>query len=164
MYSLSKEQKDILKKPVKRGIILEALKEIEVDNGILTPHNVVEAARGEDHPLHKNFTWDNDLAGDKFRLFEARVLINSVRVEIMGEKREAYLNVVTKVNSVATRGYVSIEAVMSDEDLHKQVVLTAIREVEYWKRKFDSLSEMKGIVNPKKLEQVKKKYLDEEEK
>lgn len=46
----------------------------------LTPSLVVDAARDKAHPLHARFEWDNAIAGEKYRLDQARDLIRSVRV------------------------------------------------------------------------------------
>jgi hypothetical protein len=49
--------------------------------GVLTPGVVVDAARPADHPLHDRFEWDDALAGEAWRRFQARDLIQSVRAE-----------------------------------------------------------------------------------
>jgi hypothetical protein len=46
----------------------------------LTPEVVVDAARDEASPLHDRFEWDDQIAGEKYRLDQARRLIRSVRV------------------------------------------------------------------------------------
>ena len=48
--------------------------------GVLTPGLVVDAARPEEHPLHHEFEWDDAVAGEAYRLSQARRLIRSVRV------------------------------------------------------------------------------------
>jgi hypothetical protein len=40
-----------------------------------TPEGVVEAARAETSPLHGFFEWDDNIAGEKYRLGQARDLI-----------------------------------------------------------------------------------------
>lgn len=164
MANLTKEQREVLRRPVvkKGSLIAKALKSIEATRGILTPQAVVEEAAQLDHPLHGNFEWDDSKAGERYRWMQARTLINSIRVEFEGESREAYLNVVTRVQNVPTRGYVSIEKIISDEDMHKQVVRDAIREVKYWEKKFQSLSDLKGVINTKKLKEVEEKYSEKE--
>lgn len=151
------ELEEVVDKYPKKGIILKVLKQLEVQHGILSPHDLVEAARDEGHPLHEMFQWNNRVAGEKYRLMQARMMINSVRVEFLGEKREAFFNVTIPVRSVKTRGYVSIEKVVSNEDLHNQVLASAVGELEYWQKKYDKLVELQGVIEPKKLAKVKKK-------
>lgn len=49
-------------------------------NKRLTPALVVDAARPEESPLHSRFEWDDKVAGEAYRLDQARRLIRSVRV------------------------------------------------------------------------------------
>lgn len=46
----------------------------------LTPEIVVDVARDEASPLHARFEWDDQIAGEKYRLDQARRLIRSVKV------------------------------------------------------------------------------------
>lgn len=41
---------------------------------------VVDAARPDDAPLHPAFEWDDSLAGEQFRLIQARNLIRAIQV------------------------------------------------------------------------------------
>jgi len=56
------------------------LQAIYDERGRLTPGIVVDTARDESHPLHARFEWDDQIAGEKYRLGQARELIRSVRV------------------------------------------------------------------------------------
>lgn len=59
------------------------LREIaEQNDGRLEPQKVVEASEDASHPFHPWFDWDNEIAGPKHRLEQARALIRSVRIEI----------------------------------------------------------------------------------
>lgn len=131
--------------------------------GVISPKDVIDVARDEDHPLHNRFEWDDTIAGKRYRLMQARVIINSVRVEFMGEKREAFLSVVTKVEKVERRGYVSLPKVVSNEEMHSQVLRDAVKELEHWEKKYNSLIELRGIFDLEKLRTVKKTLKNKEE-
>jgi len=47
----------------------------------LTPVAIVAEAADETHPLHECFEWDDSLAAEQHRLWQARQLIRSVRVQ-----------------------------------------------------------------------------------
>lgn len=143
---------------IRNSVVLKALKSIEARNGgTLTPYDVVDEARDPGSPIHRLFLWDDAEAGERYRLAQARIIINSVRVEFLGEQREAYLNVRTKVENVTSRAYVPIEKVMSDTEMHQQVLNDAVNEIEYWQRKYEQLSELKEVINSEKLARVKRK-------
>lgn len=77
----------------------EILEQLRLENdGKLIPDDVVEAAGEVSHPLHDYFEWDDDKAGHQHRLWQARVLIRSVRVTVEDRKVPAYVNV--KVESI----------------------------------------------------------------
>lgn len=46
----------------------------------LTPKIVLEEARDEAHPLHDRFEWDDAVAGEAYRLTQARELIMRVKM------------------------------------------------------------------------------------
>jgi hypothetical protein len=57
--------------------------------GYLNPASVVRAARDDASPLHQYFNWDDGDAADRYRLFQAGVLIRRVRVHLVQVRREA---------------------------------------------------------------------------
>lgn len=146
-----------IKKRAKRGEILQALKILEEkNNGILTPYEVLDEAKDENSPLHTAFDWDNQRAGEKYRLMQARMLLSTVKVEYLGEKSDAYYNAKVEVGGQEVRGYFPVETVMSDEQVHKEVLRQAVRELEYAQKKYNYLKEMHGVINQDKLDEVKK--------
>jgi hypothetical protein len=74
------------KRPVseedRRALILKELLRLKRANGgILYPQKVVEAAEDEGNVMHDEFDWDNELAGHRRRLGQARSLIRSYPLE-----------------------------------------------------------------------------------
>lgn len=65
----------------KKNKIFGRLQEI-AQGGRLTAKAVVEDARNEDSPLHAEFEWNDAKAAEKFRLEQARTLIQSFKVYI----------------------------------------------------------------------------------
>lgn len=62
--------------------IVERIKFLEDKNGRLTPEIVVQDAKNLDSPLHEEFEWNDAKAAAKFRIEQARDLIQRVRVEV----------------------------------------------------------------------------------
>ena len=65
-----------------KEVINEILK-IQKDKG-LTPEEIVKVAKPKDNPLHDLFEWDNKIASDQWRLQQARVIVNEVKVVAPG--------------------------------------------------------------------------------
>lgn len=57
----------------------DELMAIRSEYGHLTPANVVRAATDPSHALHDRFEWDDAVAGEKYRLGQARQIIRVVR-------------------------------------------------------------------------------------
>jgi hypothetical protein len=133
-------------------IYLGVLQQIEAENdGVIQPKHVVEAARDESSPLHNVFEWDDTIASEKFRMMQARVLMNQVKVELIGRKVPAYINATINVQNVPQKGYVNSQRLISDEQVHAQALASAARELEHWRRKYNHLLELKPLVNEEAL-------------
>jgi hypothetical protein len=51
-----------------------------------TPEELVRAAKSARSPVHKLFNWDDRVAAHEHRLLQARVMVNSLQVEIVTPK------------------------------------------------------------------------------
>lgn len=143
------------KRVSKNDILTKELKTLEEKNGSLTPQAVVTAASSPDSVLHGFFQWDDTVAAREYRLWQARQMIASVTVIVEGRKTDAYFNVRAEVDVVPQRGYFSVDAVLSKQEIYQQVLETALSELEYWQKKFSQLKELRGIVNKKKLSMLR---------
>lgn len=122
-------------------------------NGMISPQIVVEEAKDEKNPLHKWFNWDDSVAGEKWRLHQARLLINSIRVKIDFDKGTStyrkYLNVFIN-NSESKdpqRYYVNTKTVLKNENLKQQILIKAMKEIEYWEKTYKEYNELNEIFN-----------------
>ena len=73
----------------------DELERIRIANGgQLDAKQVVEEARPGGAPLHAAFNWDDSTAAELWRIREARHLIQSVRILVVGSKTErAFVNI-----------------------------------------------------------------------
>lgn len=129
---------------IKDSSIIAELKRIAAKNGgILMPEEVVKEAQHEDSPLHDHFDWNDDEAAYKWRLLQARQLINVV-VEFIkpnGEPVETRVFVSLKQDR-EEGGYRSIIAVLKNNDLRAQLVQDALDAMQYFKSKYKDLVEL----------------------
>lgn len=95
----------------------------ESHGGTLTPELVVEEARPEGSPLHDQFTWDDAAAAHEHRLYEARALIRSIRVEVTTtEFRVQAPMFVRDPDAGHSQGYVVLTDLLDDEMRARRVV------------------------------------------
>lgn len=130
----------------KADIIRKELDRIARDNGgVLWPKKVVEAARPESSPLHSRFEWDNSEAAERYRLIQARQLIN-ITVNVVGEGAdEERMWVSLKPDREEAGGYRSMIAVLSDTDLRVQLLDDALKDMEAFANKYRHLQELAEV-------------------
>ncbi|MBX6387319.1 MAG: hypothetical protein IRZ07_30805 [Microbispora sp.] len=126
------------------GERLDAIR--ERDGGIMA-EAVVDDARPVDSPLHPAFEWDDSVAAEKYRLDQARYLIRAVVIQRpdVEEPRPVRAFVVVK-ESDGNEVYTSTITALSDEELRRQVLERALRELDAWRRRYDDLAELAEVL------------------
>lgn len=109
-----------------------------------TPHNIVELARDENNPLHGEFEWNDTVAGEKYREIQAREMLRCI---IQHEEDESGKEITIRafVNTTETNVYDTIEAVVRNETEYENLLKTALKELESFKKKYHSLKELKPV-------------------
>lgn len=89
--------------------------------GQLTPNALVTSARAEDSPLHSYFEWDDSIAGEKYREWQARQLIRVVVLE--GDNVPAFHNVTfVDEGGEKVRAYKKTTEVVQDDALFREAL------------------------------------------
>lgn len=110
----------------------------------VTAKNVVDAARPEESPLHREFEWDNSIAGEKWREEQARALIRHI-VIVPDSKPDlepvrAYVNIYTETNV-----YTPTEVILKHSDMTEQLLNQAMCELRTFKRKYSGLEALAKV-------------------
>lgn len=92
----------------------------EKDKELLDPVDVVERAENKNSPLHNAFEWDNSVAGGKWRLHQARNLINTTVIVVETKDGEEEIRAYARITADHEKGYRAIGDVMTDEILFEQ--------------------------------------------
>jgi hypothetical protein len=130
--------------------VIREILNVQKEKG-LTAENILEKAKDKKNPLHELFEWNNSQAGESWRLHQARLLINEVKVIINQKERYAFENVRVVINSSKDdeqeikREYKPIVEILSNEEYRRQIVQTALENVTYWREKYSEYSELKPI-------------------
>jgi len=119
--------------------------QIEKEKGTVKPKDVVEVAKKIDSPLHDYFDWNNASAADKYRLSQARYLMNHlvIDIEVEGriEEQNAFVSLAVEKED-GGKGYLSMDKAMSVSIYREQVLDVALREYDYWEKKYNTLKEL----------------------
>lgn len=112
----------------------------------VTAEQIVDKAKDENTELHKCFTWDNDIAAEKYRIIEARQIVRHlVREELPDAKNDTPpLRVFYKTNN--GEGYKHIErTIIKKEDEYQALLARAMMELRAFKVKYSMLEELREI-------------------
>ena len=111
----------------------------------ITPQDYLNWARSNpESASHKHFTWEDTVAAKRWRVHEARNIINSVEIKIIDNRGDeefvpAFLNIVVRDSEddwTATRVYSPFEVIADDEEKSKQIVERAMRDFMSWRKRY----------------------------
>lgn len=135
------------------GAFLEELRKAK--GGSLIPQDIVEAARPKASPIHRAFEWNDSEAAEQYRLEQARYLIQAIVVKIVGYEDKKPVRAFVSLIQNDERSYTSTVHAMSDADLRKQVLDTALAEIESWRDRYRAYREFAIIFTA--IKRTKKK-------
>lgn len=144
-------------------IVGRELLAIQKQYGVIQPQSVVKAASNSRSPLHRYFCWDDTEAAKNYREWQARQLISSVHVIVVGDESKpavrAFVNVAPTEDEdigMPDRGYMSTASITGRKSYESQVLQFAHDQLLRWRKKFGELEAFFGVVRaidaiPKKL-------------
>ncbi len=126
--------------------IQKELKSLTRD-GLILPHDVVEAARSPKSAMHDMFTWDDNEAAHQYRLYQARQILRTyVVIEDAAPKQVIRAFVSLKPDRQREGGgYRHIADVLSDEQLYQQMLKDSLVELRSLQTKYQRIRELKPI-------------------
>lgn len=116
------------------------------------PEDVVERAKDAGTELHKCFLWDDTEAANRYRIYQARNIINNLIVvrqekkEEPDDKKPIQFRVMMKNSTERGSGYKQTIAMVRDVDEYKLLLEQAYRELRVFKEKYSCLSELAEIL------------------
>jgi hypothetical protein len=110
----------------------------------LKPVEYLDWAQGHpDSASYKLFNWDDGDAARKWRIHEARNIINSIEIKIVDNRGSeqfvpAFPNVTIRVSddNEAARVYTTFERVLGDPEATQRVVDGAMRDFKSWRNRY----------------------------
>ncbi len=134
------------------------IERIEKENGEVTNQAVVDAARPKESVLHGLFEWNDKIAGEKWRLQQARCMLAALVVDQSddGYDKRAFVNVTpAPENPSNPPRFINYKDAMRDEDMRETLLKNAIHELEILKDKYETLTELQEVFTA--IESVKRK-------
>ena len=128
------------------GETIEALKS-ELGKDYIEAEDLLNASRAENAPLHSCFEWDDTIAAEKYRLNQAGDIIRNITVKIVdASEKPQVVRALVNVSPQNEKGkYVSIQTAMVKGEYRDQVLKNALIELQNFKRKYQSYSELATV-------------------
>jgi len=130
--------------------VIDEVLEVQKKFG-LTANNLLKRASKKSSSLYNFFDWDNTSAGDKWRLHQARMFINEIKVIVEDKEMYAFENVNVNVvdknskDNFSSREYKPMVEIINNVNFRTQLIQRALAEVKYWKEKHSELVELSSI-------------------
>lgn len=108
------------------------------------------AKKNKKSELNKCFEWDDKIAGEKYRLYQASTLISSISFVIEEEpvkKQKIYFSI--KSDEKETRKFKNIKDILEDDEDYKALIQKAKNELETCTNNYESLlrkEDLKDII------------------
>lgn len=116
----------------------ELCKQLESTVG-LTAKNLLDASRDKNSLLHNEFEWNDAIAAEKHRENQARHIINCLVVVSEEEPDAEPVRVFCKIENNGDSMYRSVATVIQHPDLYSQLLESAYRDMQVFKRKYEQL-------------------------
>ena len=126
------------------------LEVIRKHDGDITPQAVVAKAKAKRSAMHRHFEWNDESAGYRYRLEQARKLVRSIEiihVEAPKVPAKAY-SVVTRParsENKPRKVYQSTEEALQDPVQRDEILGNAIRDAISYRRKYAALQELSQV-------------------
>lgn len=115
----------------------------EIGDRKVTPEEVLEQARNdEDSELHKCFEWNDSIAAEKYRLTQARQIIQLLVIK--PEKKEEPQVRVFQITT-ETNNYQPVRLFLEQPDEYKALLQRAKNELSALEARYKTLSELEAV-------------------
>ena len=113
--------------------------------GVLNPRDVVEFARNSDTALHQEFEWNDKIAGDAYRILQAREVIRT-RVTVLTPDTKPVRAYVSLPNDRKPNGgYRRINDVLEKPAWREQLLKNAMADMRAFQTKYAVLKELASV-------------------
>ena len=135
--------------PVPASIVGEECEKIEKKNGAVTANALVDSARAKSSMIHELFEWDDKVAGEQWRLQQAKVVLSCLKITMKTEDDQPPKKVRAFINTNPERSkgiYMNIEDALSNEESRAGVLIRARRELNSFLDKYSDIDELKDVI------------------
>lgn len=108
-----------------------------------TTAQILDKARDEKTELHKCFDWNDAEAAEKWRLQQARHIVCNLVIKEKPDAPKPEVRVFFKTDNES--GYKPTVLIMQDKDEYQKLLARALAELNSFRAKYKSLTELDGV-------------------
>lgn len=127
--------------PVDAQTAGEELERIYKRDGIITPEKVLEDNTETGTPLHDCFEWDDTAAAYKYRVKQAKEIIQT----IVSVPDSAPQSPPVRAFVSVSKDFHPISVVLDDDSMKESLLSCAVSELKAFERKYSTLSELAEV-------------------
>lgn len=131
----------------------EHLAKLEQKHKFLTPEIVLDDSRPAGSVLHSCFEWNNTVAAEKYRLYQARHIIGNIVLVVAQPKNEPAtppqtVRAFLSISPLPKKGnFISLSSVISNPEYHAVALQNALCELAAFQKKYSFLEELTDVFN-----------------
>jgi hypothetical protein len=125
------------------------IKELASGGKYPKPSDVLDDGRNPTSPQHNIFEWDDSVAAENYRLKQAGDILRAiviVRNDTKEPKKPIRAFVHVEPPGEKEMAYVDITVAMKDESMRRQVLESALKELEVWKETYQGYVEFMPVI------------------
>lgn len=128
-----------------KGNAQKCYDEIQTLGDSYTPDQVVDLARNPRTELHKCFDWDNDVAAEKWRKQQARLICISLTVTV--EKQPGIVQTYRLIQHDREEGvYKPVALTVRQPDEYDRLLKQAKDELASFRKRYQSIKELSEVI------------------
>lgn len=118
----------------------------EIGDAGITPEELLEKARNESSELHKCFTWEDSEAAEKWRIHEARRIIQTLVIEVKETEVQPRKEFRIFQPSSTSKEYQPIQFFKRNQDEYEKLLERAKNELQIFKNRYSEIAELEEVI------------------
>jgi len=115
--------------------------------GVKDPKKILKHAKADKKcPLNKYLDWNNKSAGEKWRLFQVRNIINHLEIKVIYEGSSRPVKAFYSITENDDKQYVGLTDALDNADWREQIVARGLGELRAWIVRYGVYEELRPIV------------------
>lgn len=117
----------------------------------ISAKELLDSSRDENAPLHSCFEWDDTVAAEQYRTYQARKIIGSIEIRIIqGDtpphlaRTRYFMNVVPNAPKVQGQ-FATVDVAFNNDDYRAVVLKEAYRELKSFQLKYNNYQELSDV-------------------